>query len=311
MSSIEEKNLIIDKNLKENERMLVNNLEKRIAHISEKAEMVMGGDMDEVRTVYENVFTVKSQINNCLPVNERYIFAVQSVISLFDKINCVENHCPNNVMKIFDVDSDVSFESDTIVYLKNPLADIAYNNFSKLLKDARVSYEESFDDVCEEVYYSRAPYCILPVENSEEGRLSGFGRLIRKYELKIILTCNVESANGKTTRFALLKRELAVVKCSSNIIEGEYLEIGFNFGESQRLHEVLQAANFFGYRLNKVDSLPIYYSEKEYYFDVVFKGKGELERFLFWLELEVPRYEIIGVYTHIKTLRGRSGGNND
>jgi len=71
---------------------------------------------------------------------------------------------------------------------------------------------------------------------------------------------------------------------------------------------VLEAASFFGYKLNKVDSLPIYYSEKEYYFDIVFKGNGKLKKFLLWLELEVPRYEIIGIYTQIETNGRRTGG---
>ena len=169
-------------------------------------------------------------------------------------------------------------------------------------------YESTFTDVCEEVYYSRTPYCILPIENSEDGRMSGFGGMIRKYELKIVMTCNVESASGRMTRFALLKRELSRLKCPPSHSEGEYLEIGLNFGEEQRLHEVLQAASFFGYTLNKIDSLPIYYSENEYYFDVVFKGSGQIKKFLFWLELEVPRYEIIGIYTHIKSQKGKNGG---
>jgi prephenate dehydratase len=126
--------------------------------------------------------------------------------------------------------------------------------------------------------------------------------MIRKYELKIVLSCNVESANGKITKFALLKRDITKLTCPETSVVGEYLEIGFNFGEKAKLNEVLTAASYFGFELNKINSLPIYYSEKEYYFDVVFNGEGDLEKLIYWLELEIPRYEILGIYTEIKTI---------
>ena len=78
--------------------------------------------------------------------------------------------------------------------------------------------------------------------------------------------------------------------------------------EENGLIKVLSAADYYGYSLNKIDSIPIYYSEKDYYFDVVFKGNGELDKFLLWLELEMPGYEIIGIYKHIKATNGKVGG---
>ena len=38
------------------------------------------------------------------------------------------------------------------------------------------------------------------------------------------------------------------------------------------------------------------------------KCYGDVMKFLFWLELEVPRFEVIGLYTQIKTIRGKHGG---
>ncbi len=308
MPSAEEKNFIIDENLKENDVLISEALEKRAAHISDRAELIIGLSREEARKAYEKKFALKDRQTACLSENKKYVSSVHKQVCLYDKLNCVDIFYPDTETDIFDSDTETVFEVDTVSYLKNSLADVAYNNFSKLLKDPRVAYGETFLDVCEDVYYSRTPYCILPLESSEDGRMAGFGNMIRKYGLKIVLTCNVESANGKTTRFALLKRELAKIECKSGISEGDYLEIGFNFGENLRLQEVLQAANYFGFFLNKVDSLPIYYSVKEYYFDVIFKGKGDLNKFLFWLELEIPRYEIIGVYTQIKTTRNKRGG---
>lgn len=305
MATADEKKLIIDGNLYEIDRALSVLLEKRVAHVAEKADMVLGTEEDELRSVYERLFAQKQKVVDTISENERYVSVLHDVIAVYDKINCVELFCDGKDADIFAKDG---IDDGTVVYVKNPLADMAFNSFSKYIKEPRAMYESTFTDVCEEVYYSRTPYCILPIENSEDGRMSGFGGMIRKYELKIVMTCNVESASGRMTRFALLKRELSRLKCPPSHSEGEYLEIGLNFGEEQRLHEVLQAASFFGYTLNKIDSLPIYYSENEYYFDVVFKGSGQIKKFLFWLELEVPRYEIIGIYTHIKSQKGKNGG---
>ena len=309
MASIEEKNLIIDENLQKNNRFLATSFEKRAAHISEKASLIGENGTDELIDACKLCFDGEKTPFDCISDNKKYVDAVFDSVSAYDKLNCLERIVSNVKTKYPILESENQFEADTVVYLKNPLADIAYNNFSKLLNDPRARYEDSFADVCEEVYYNRAPYCILPTENSEEGRLAAFGNMIRKYELKIVLTYSVENANGKVARFALLKRELAKIECKSSVSDGEFLEIGLRFGEEQMLQRVLAAANYFGFNLNKIDSLPIYYSEKEYYFDVVFKGNGNLEGFLFWLEVEVPGYEIIGIYKQIKTVKNRQGGH--
>ncbi len=308
MSSFEEKNQIIEENLKDNDVLIRDTLEKRVSHIADKAEMIIGSSREESRKLYEKEFAYKDSHVPCLNENKKYLSAVYECLNSFDKLNCIDALYPQSEDEADEAENDATFNTDTVSYLKNSLADIAFNNFSKLLKEPRVSYGETFADVCEDVYYSRNPYCILPIENSDDGRMTGFCNMIRKYGLKIVLTCNVESANGKTTRFALLKRDIAKIECKSGMSDGEYVEIGFNFGERIRLQEVLQAASFFGFWLHKVDSFPIYYSEKEYYFDVIFKGNGDLKKFLFWLELEIPRFEIIGIYTQIKTTRSKRGG---
>ena len=301
MSSLTDKNDIINKNIKNLDKVISNTLEKRIAHVLEKAENMMSADSEEMRVIYEKENDCNGKERYCIEENSKYVSAVCQNISLCDRLYSIENMTPERSMEILSEKKGDYFAADTVVYLKNPLTDIAYTNFSNILSDARVSYKESFSDVCEEVYYSRAPFCILPIENYEDGRLSGFINMIRKYELKIVLTTNVESSNGKITKFALLKRELTKLNCPDKYRHSEYVEIGLNFGNNPKLHKVLESALFFGYNLYKVDSFPVYYSENEYYFDAVFSGNGELEKFISWLELEVPRYEILGIYTHIES----------
>lgn len=294
------KKQIIDGNVSKLDRVISDTLEKRAYHVTEMAESVIKSHNDGEYGI-EKAFAYKQKKDSCIEENRQYVSSVQKNIRLFDRLMYVDKYCKKTSEEVASSSLN-TFDKDTVVYLKNPLTDVAYRTFSKLLNDTRVLYRESFADVCEDVYYNKAPYCILPLENYEDGRLSGFFNMIRKYELKIILTCNVESANGKITKFALLKRDVFKITCPEKIVEGEYLEIGFNFGERSKLQEVLTAAAYFGFDLNKINSLPIYYTEKEYYFDAVFTGKGDIGKLIYWLDLEVPRYEILGIYTEIKPL---------
>lgn len=295
------KKQIIDGNVSKLDKIISDTLEKRAYHITEMAESVLNEPVSEGDYSANDAFAYKQKECYCIEENKQYVSAVQNGIRLFDRLMYVDKYCKKKDGGLFSNAAN-AFEKDTVVYLKNPLTDIAYSTFSMHLNDPRVSYRESFADVCEDVYYNKAPYCILPLENYEDGRLSSFFNMIRKYELKIVLSCNVESANGKITKFALLKRDITKLTCNETSRVGEYLEIGFNFGEKAKLNEVLTAASYFGFELNKINSLPIYYSEKEYYFDVVFNGEGDLEKLIYWLELEIPRYEILGIYTEIKTI---------
>jgi len=304
MASFEEKKTIVSDNIDKIDAELRVCLEKRVGHISEKTEIISGLNKEAVFDGYNKLFTEKTYrniVNGALEDNYKYLECVADSISFYDSMICIEKLGTGILDDPASQEPQEQFKYDTIAYLKNSLTDIAFETFSPLLNDARVMYGDSFTDICESVYYSRVPYCILPLENSEDGRLTGFGNMIRKYELKIVLTCSVESSGGRTTKFALLKRDTETINCPENICEGSYLELGFNFGHNNKLHRVIEAAVYFGYELNKIDSFPVYYSDKEYYFDVVFKGNGDHERFIGWLELEVPRYEILGAYKHIKS----------
>ncbi len=304
MSSFEEKDRIVLENIKAKDKELLYALEKRAAHFCEKMALLENGvlhngDGDNA-LLYGSFAEYEPDISEAVDENQEYVKGVFNKIISYDRIKIAEILSKKNGrFSVLEHSEEESRESK-VVYLKNSLADIAYSTFSKVIKNARVVYAESFSEVCEQVYYSRIPYCILPLENSDDGRMASFANLIRKYELKIVMTCNVESAVEKVTKFALLKREFSICQCPETMNDGDYLEIELNLGTKGSLHNVLEAANMFGYRLCKIDSFPLQYSEKEYYFNIVFEGRGNIEGFIYWLEYEVRRYDVIGIYTHLK-----------
>ena len=92
MASIEDKNLIIECNLRENDSDIAAALEKRAAHIGEKAFLAIQSDSEEARDVYDRIFAKTPVARSCIPQNEKYVSAVQRAIDMYDKINCVENN---------------------------------------------------------------------------------------------------------------------------------------------------------------------------------------------------------------------------
>ncbi len=209
-------------------------------------------------------------------------------------------------ISLFDfLDDDGEPENSRIAYMRNSYSDAAYSVFSKAIKGASVLYPSSFAAVCEEVYYGRAGYCILPYESSDEGVLSGFRRLISKYELKPVLTCSVitDVSVQSTTRFVLLSK--STVKMSTDgVFVGKtlskYLKITISGPQERVSLRVLGAASLCGLKCTKTESVPLPWDEGSYSSSLTFSLNGASpEPFLLYLNLEVPECEIEGVYTDI------------
>jgi len=189
-------------------------------------------------------------------------------------------------------------ETCRVAYQRNSYSDSAYLQFSKLLQDPRVSYSHSFLSACEDVYNGICEYCILPVESSSEGQLNSFSRLIERYDLKITATCEVMAGNdaAKITRFALLSRSLTV---SFQTGKEAFFEFATPPGVSPSEASILSAAELCGLTLYRLDSLPASEPHK-FSTHYLFKTKNaDLYTFLIYLAMEVPHYDMIGIYSHL------------
>ena len=79
----------------------------------------------------------------------------------------------------------------------------AFSEFSKVTQGLTATFVSSFTEACEDTAAGISDYCILPIENSREGILTGMYSLIEKHELFICGVC--ESVGEElTTKFALL-----------------------------------------------------------------------------------------------------------
>ena len=188
-----------------------------------------------------------------------------------------------------------------VVYQRNSYADTAFLRFAKLLgKDPRAVYTGGFTGVCEEVYNGTCEYCILPIENSAEGPLNSFTRLIDRYDLKIAATCDVPTTDGsRITRFALLRRTLTLPpSLGANDLFFEF--IAPLEGEPS-ITDVLSAAQCCGLRLSRLDTRAPSQEELSLPTErvVLRTDQGDLAAFLLYLAMELPQYTPVGIYPHL------------
>ena len=229
-------------------------------------------------------------------------FASAYLLSAF----CRKRTATGEPIRVSDfLENEGETENPRIAYMRNPYSDAAYNVFSKAVRGASVLYPSSFAAVCEEVYYGRAGYCILPYESSEDGVLPGFRRLISKYELRPLLTCPIttDTSVQSTTRFVLLSKNAARID-TDKLFYGknlsEYLKITIGGPQENAFDKVLGAASICGLKCTKTESIPLPWDEGRYSSSLTFSlGTGDPVPFLLYLRLEVPESEIEGIYTDI------------
>jgi len=180
-----------------------------------------------------------------------------------------------------------------ISFVSGNLLNKAYDKFSRFMSVPVFRPVESFEESCADVFDENAKMCILPIESHDGGQLTGFLKLLKKYELKILLTCSVQSGENKT-RFALLGRNAA------NIFGFDTLTISIGATDREMI-KIQTAAEFFNLEIIKIIKYPNSFSEGGRIFEYTLFGKEEdILKYLMYLEIETPKYNPIGLYKEIE-----------
>lgn len=309
---------IIDENLKLLDSEASSAVERRLAQLSDLATYISNNsskllDPDDRMGGLEGLFSKGMIPAEAVDEAVPYLEAYYSSQLLSDKLTVCKFLADRlgwrndfRLASLLGADSEgfVPLGNDPkISYLKNAFADEAFLAFAKLLGNPSVDYQSDFQSVCEEVYYGRADMCILPVDSSRDAKLIGFCRLIDKYELKIVLACDIVSNDGGlTTRYALLRKTLTFPEVLPPLCDARLLELSFVPTEGISLADVLTAASRFGLALYKVDAIPLTYSDNEFSYDVILHCPDRaVEPFALFMALAAPQYSTLGVYAHIKS----------
>lgn len=189
---------------------------------------------------------------------------------------------------------------DTVVYVKNALADEAYDVFAQELADPRVRYVPDLSTAVEEVRSGRAGYCILPLEEHGGVRLSSVNTLLYRTDCRIVSVTPVFGpASDADMKYALVAQSFRIPTCAPD--DDRYLEIRFSRLDAQDQHRLSLAVSFFGiewYRMNTS-----VYSDGEHgeiCHNFVFRSEGRsFAGFLLFLALAFPACTPVGIYNDL------------
>ena len=186
---------------------------------------------------------------------------------------------------------------DRVAYLSNIYADEAFRRFSRILHEPTVLYADSFIGVCEAVSAARARLCILPMENSTDGVLTGFRALLAKYDLKITAVCEVLTGDESLTRFALLQKSIGSPGADR---EPAFFRFTLFSDTLEVLRDVMLAADALGLPLCKLDAVSAAYTDSAFAYDITLTCRPEtLAGFYCYLSMEIPHFVPVGLFGQV------------
>lgn len=194
-----------------------------------------------------------------------------------------------------DEHSDESF-----VYVKNRLADEAYDVFSQEMESARVSYAAGFREAVREVAEGRAEYCLLPLEERAGARIPSISALLFAEDLKISSVTPVFGFDGTADmKYALVSRHFTVPPVRKD--DDRYLEIRLG-NDSVSVAELFSAAAYYGITVYRINTAVFTTDDGDAQFvNVVFKTSGaSFVPLLAYLTLFSDSCTEVGIYTNLE-----------
>ena len=301
---------VIASNLAETAQRLDRVIEQEHAHIAELAAEILSdtqqmsdflASLSDHRppdiTRSEAVPAQNQDVLDRAHLSHSVLRSVLLCISLRKGLHLEKHDVPDYFFS--DAEEISDFAKSRVIFQRTNYADLAYRAFAKQLTAPHALYTHNFTLACEEVERGNCEYCILPLENSSEGALHSFSRLIDRFALKIVACCDIPTEDGaRITRFALLRRSLSPL--FDPISPNTVFECVIPNTCSGSVAELLFAAQLCDLRLSHVDSRLHTLDEAKtpsthFLFTV---GDGDLCAFLLYLAMEAHDYEILGIYKH-------------
>ncbi len=186
-------------------------------------------------------------------------------------------------------------------YVKNSLADEAYDVFSQDFEDPRVKYSHNFKEACALVSSGECEYSVLPLEEKGGVRLFSVASLLFSEDLKINSVIPVFGMEGNADmKYALVSRHFTVPEILPD--DDRYLELRLRVDSSIPLSEILVSADSMGANVYRVNTVAFNTEEGPiYYYSLVFKDDGEdFSNLLIYLTLFSDAYTVVGIYKNLE-----------
>lgn len=264
---------------------------------------------DDARGIYaERRADVESKIalSNSLPRSKKYI---SHGIEIFDScFICSKIHrqkySAGDAARAFFGAAKIQKGAENnakIAFVAGKQANAAFEMFARFLGTVSAFGVESFSDACDAASEGDADYCIVPLENSAEGRLDGFYNAVGKAGLYPLLGCRIGDGDGYT-RFVLFSRRALYAEADGTSM----MQIRLTADRMGDVSDILSAADFFGADVTRIDTIPLSAAGRENSIDMIFKvNDADIAGFITFLRFEYPQFYLFGIFTDISEGGGR------
>lgn len=177
-------------------------------------------------------------------------------------------------------------------WYSNGYAKDAFDTFSSCFASCTEIQVDSFTAVCEALTDDDT-FGIIPIINSNDGRLTSFYRLLDKYDLKISATCKIESSNEYDfTKFALVGKKL-IDTDSAPVKHVEFSTVG-------DVSDYIYVSEMLGGKINEITSIPVSHGKGEClnYISVLLETSN-IYALWWYLYIFSGETDFIGIYSEI------------
>ena len=193
-----------------------------------------------------------------------------------------------------------STPNETFIYVKNSLADEAFDIFSQEFDDPRIAYAESFKEACAGVADNRYGYAILPFEEKASVRIPSISKLVYDLDLKIVAITPVFGFEGNADmKYALIGRDFKSPELDE--LTDRYFEISIPKA-AVSLSELLMASELYGLEIYRIGTSFVgEEDEQKTLYSIIFKDVGRsFSNLIVYLSLFAEEYTPVGIYKNIE-----------
>jgi len=239
--------------------------------------------ISEVLTVIQKVsdkLTSENKINICKNISD---FCSKNNTDLWELICRTDNVTLNS----------------SIAYVNNRFSKKAYSIFKGHIQNTKGNVYQSFNEMYDAVESGICNCCIVPIENTTDGKLLAFYSLIERFDMKISMVCDIEAEDGsERTRYALLKYHLFK---PNDIYDTIYFEFSHSSSNGIELAEIIESAVLCNLTVSRIDSLPLIHNDSNFIMHTVVSGKSsDILNYLIYLSINLPQFNTLALYPIVK-----------
>ena len=182
-------------------------------------------------------------------------------------------------------------KGERIVYVRNPVTDRVFSSLAKLFDAPTVTYQDTLEDACAQVYGESADYVILPVRGKDGGFARVTLQLLEKYELHAVVGLTLSAEGEELGQFVLVGRDLFPPPKAREPLSVLSLTLFPQTEEDMASLFVALAA--YGCRITASETVRSAYDRLSY--RLILEGEGILDLLIF-LALHRIGYTVTGLY---------------